>query len=82
MVKISVYSTPTCPFCRTTKEFLKEKGVEFLDIDVSCKEYPALHFYTLISRWGLLKYFLTPSGSHIHATCPSLSRAIFPDFSK
>jgi len=32
---VKVYSTPTCPYCVTLKEFLKEKGVDFEDIDVS-----------------------------------------------
>ncbi len=32
---IKVYSTPTCPYCVTLKEFLKEHGIEFEDIDVS-----------------------------------------------
>ena len=32
---IKVYSTPTCPYCVTLKEFLKDKGFEFEDIDVS-----------------------------------------------
>jgi len=35
MPKVKVYSTPTCPFCHMAKEFLKEKGIEFEDIDVS-----------------------------------------------
>ncbi len=35
MAKIKVYSTPTCPYCRMVKDFLKEKGVDFEDIDVS-----------------------------------------------
>lgn len=35
---IKVYSTPTCPYCITLKKFLKEKGVEFQDIDVSSDE--------------------------------------------
>ncbi|NYT01008.1 MAG: NrdH-redoxin [Methanocellales archaeon] len=35
MAKIKVYSTPTCPYCRMVKSFLKEKGVDFEDIDVS-----------------------------------------------
>jgi len=34
-MKVKVYSTPNCPYCKMTKEFLKEKGVEFEDIDVS-----------------------------------------------
>lgn len=35
---VKVYSTPTCPYCHTLKAFLKEKGVEFEDIDVSQDE--------------------------------------------
>ena len=35
MAKIKVYSTPTCPYCQMVKSFLKEKGVDFEDIDVS-----------------------------------------------
>lgn len=35
MIKIKVYSTPTCPWCIKLKEFLKEKNVEYEDIDVS-----------------------------------------------
>ena len=33
--KIRVFSTPTCPYCITLKEFLKDKGFDFEDIDVS-----------------------------------------------
>ena len=36
--KIKVYSTPTCPYCFTLKEFLREKGFEFEDVDVSQNE--------------------------------------------
>jgi glutaredoxin 3 len=32
---IKVYSTPTCPWCMKTKEFLKKNHVPFEDIDVS-----------------------------------------------
>jgi len=35
MSKITVYSTPTCPWCYTLKDFLKEKNIKFEDIDVS-----------------------------------------------
>ncbi len=35
---VKVYSTPTCPYCVTLKKFLKEKGVDFADIDVSADE--------------------------------------------
>jgi len=36
MVKLFV--TPACPYCFTLKEFLKEKGIEFEEIDVSKDE--------------------------------------------
>lgn len=38
MPKIKIYSTPTCPYCAALKQFLKEKGFEFEDIDVSTDE--------------------------------------------
>jgi glutaredoxin 3 len=33
--KIKVYSTPTCPWCRMLKDYLKEKNIEFENVDVS-----------------------------------------------
>jgi len=38
MPKIKVFSTPSCPYCELLKQFLKEKGVEFENIDVSQNE--------------------------------------------
>lgn len=35
MAKIKIYSTPTCPYCVTLKEFLKDKGVEFQNLNVA-----------------------------------------------
>jgi len=32
---VKVFSTPSCPYCVTLKEFLKEHNVVFEDIDVS-----------------------------------------------
>ena len=31
---VKVYSTQSCPFCTTAKEFLKKNNVEFEDINV------------------------------------------------
>jgi len=31
---VKVYSTPTCPWCIRTKQFLKENNIEFEDLDV------------------------------------------------
>lgn len=35
MPKVRVFSTKMCPYCLTLKEFLKEKNIEFEDIDVA-----------------------------------------------
>ncbi|MBI4359139.1 MAG: glutathione S-transferase N-terminal domain-containing protein [Candidatus Nealsonbacteria bacterium] len=35
---IKIYSTQTCPYCVTLKEFLKEKSFAFEDVDVSQDE--------------------------------------------
>jgi len=35
---IKIFSTPTCSYCQTLKSFLKEKNIEFEDIDVSKNE--------------------------------------------
>ncbi len=38
MPKVTVYSTPTCPWCHKVKDFLKEHSIEFEDKDVSSDE--------------------------------------------
>ncbi len=35
---ITIYSTPTCVYCKNLKEYLSSKNVEFKDIDVSKDE--------------------------------------------
>ncbi|MBN1486570.1 MAG: glutathione S-transferase N-terminal domain-containing protein [Anaerolineae bacterium] len=32
---VVVFSTPTCPHCRTAKRYLQSKGIKFTDVDVS-----------------------------------------------
>ncbi len=34
-MKVTIYSTPTCPYCLQAKEFFKEKGVEYTEINVA-----------------------------------------------
>lgn len=35
MTNITVYSTPTCPWCQKLKSWLKEKNVDFKDVNVA-----------------------------------------------
>jgi len=38
MASIKVYSTPTCPFCKRAKEFLKQNNFAFEDLNVAESE--------------------------------------------
>jgi len=39
--KVLVYSTPTCPYCIRTKQFLRDNNIVFEDIDVSVNQTAA-----------------------------------------
>ena len=34
-IMVKIYSTPTCVYCKTLKEYLSNHKIEFLNIDVS-----------------------------------------------
>ena len=34
-MKVTIYSTPTCPFCKYAKQFLDDHDIPYDDIDVS-----------------------------------------------
>ncbi|HQB84819.1 MAG TPA: glutaredoxin domain-containing protein [Candidatus Pacearchaeota archaeon] len=51
--KVKVYSTPTCVYCVTLKEFFKEKGVEFEDVDVSLNEEAAREMIMKTGQMGV-----------------------------
>lgn len=38
MAKVKVYSTPACPYCKMVKDFLRKRGVDFEDVDISFDE--------------------------------------------
>ncbi|MFH0826706.1 MAG: glutaredoxin family protein [Candidatus Omnitrophota bacterium] len=38
---VKVYSTPTCPWCIRTKQFLKDNNIPFEDVDVSSNQQAA-----------------------------------------
>lgn len=40
-MKVKVYSTKTCPWCIKLKDFLKDKKIEFEDIDVGADKKAA-----------------------------------------
>jgi glutaredoxin-like YruB-family protein len=32
---ITIYTTPTCPYCKLAKDFFKDKGITFSEVDVA-----------------------------------------------
>ncbi len=34
-MSVTIYSTPTCPWCHKAKDFFKSKGIEFTDYNVA-----------------------------------------------
>ena len=36
--KVKIYTTPTCTYCKMTKEFFTEKNVQYEEVDVANDE--------------------------------------------
>lgn len=53
MKKVTVYSTPTCPFCIRAKQFLKDNNVMFEDIDVSVNQDKAQEMISKSGQMGV-----------------------------
>ena len=51
--KVTVYSTPICPFCVRMKKFLKDNNIVFEDIDVSENEEKANEMIKKTGQMGV-----------------------------
>lgn len=52
-MKVIVYTTPACPFCKMTKEFLEENKIEYKEIDVSIDEDAAKEMVDKSGRFSV-----------------------------
>jgi glutaredoxin-like YruB-family protein len=50
---VKVYSTPTCPWCIRTKQFLKDNNIVFEDIDVGKDEKAAEEMVAKSGQMGV-----------------------------
>ncbi|MFH1967760.1 MAG: glutaredoxin domain-containing protein [bacterium] len=50
---VKIYSTPTCVYCKTLKEYLSSKNIEFQDIDVSKSEKDLQEMIKLSGQMGV-----------------------------
>ena len=51
--KVKIYSTPTCPYCIKTKQYLKDNNVEFENIDVSTNQAAAQEMIDKSGQMGV-----------------------------
>ncbi len=51
--KITIYSTPTCPYCVMAKNYFKDKGLEYKDVDVSSDENAAKEMIAKSGQMGV-----------------------------
>ncbi|HOY56426.1 MAG TPA: glutaredoxin domain-containing protein [bacterium] len=52
-MKVVVYSTPTCGYCRLAKQFLTENNVTYEDVDVAVNEARATEMVQLSGQMGV-----------------------------
>ncbi len=52
-MSVKVYSTPTCPWCTRAKEYLTEKNVPFVDVDVSMDQRAAQEMVQKTGQMGV-----------------------------
>jgi glutaredoxin-like YruB-family protein len=50
---VTVYSTPTCPWCTRAKSYLKESGVPYEEKDVSVDVVAAREMVKILGQMGV-----------------------------
>jgi glutaredoxin-like YruB-family protein len=51
--KVTVYSTPTCPYCHMAKDYLKSKNIKFTDFNVASDREAAKEMMKKSSQMGV-----------------------------
>lgn len=52
-MEVKVYSTPSCPYCNMVKNYLRSKGIKFVDYDVSRDERKAMEMFRISGQMGV-----------------------------
>lgn len=53
MSEVIVYSTQSCPFCVMAKDYLKSKGISYVDYDVSANREKAMEMIKKSGQRGV-----------------------------
>ncbi len=51
--KVVVYSTPTCPWCSKTKDFLTENKIDYEDVNVAADQKAAQEMFKKSGQMGV-----------------------------
>ena len=51
--KVTIYSTPTCPFCKRAKAYLSDKGISYTDNNVAQDKDKAKEMISLSGQMGV-----------------------------
>jgi len=51
--KVTIYSTPTCPFCKRAKAYLSNKGISYTDNNVAQDKDKAKEMIRLSGQMGV-----------------------------
>ena len=51
--KVLIYSTPICPYCHQTKDYLNEKKIKFIDFDVAADSAKAQEMIDKSGQMGV-----------------------------
>lgn len=51
--KVVIYSTPTCPYCKRTKDYLTQRGIPFTDYDVAADREKAKEMIQKSKQMGV-----------------------------
>jgi glutaredoxin-like YruB-family protein len=52
-MNVKIYTTPTCPYCKLTKDFFKENGIEYTEVDVAADSAAANEMVKLSGQMGV-----------------------------
>lgn len=51
--KVTIYSTPTCPYCKQAKDFFKQNNIKYTDVDVAADEKKAQEMIEKSGQMGV-----------------------------
>jgi alkyl hydroperoxide reductase subunit F len=52
-MKVKIYTTPTCPYCKLAKSYMDEQGVAYEEIDVAANTDAAQEMVKVSGQMGV-----------------------------